>query len=277
MTTAKTIPATIVFPLHISVDRAVDSPAVDEECSSTCSIVTIRCAGDGVCWRGLYPLLILADTQIVIAALGLLWKKFGDSVHYARKGATDSPIWTKRHLELRVRNRRKARGLIVHIIPPRVTCIANDCLFVSLLIRWEHMLIQMQSMIAWISTLGGGYFLCRHLETAVRMARQQRYLALWLGDEKMADRCTLNEAFNYIHAGQFEVALRLIRAVKRSSEQRDDDLTVRMCQSALLFCHRVRTANKHETEHGNRNDTTTDDFQRIRIVQDRSKRSRITA
>jgi Domain of unknown function (DUF4807) len=128
--------------------------------------------------------------------------------------------------------------------------------------------IQMVSLNAWISTLGGGYFLCRHLETAVHMARKQRAVALWMGDESTADRCTLNEAFNYIHAGRFGIATAMIRSVTLSSEAREDTLVLKMCFSAKLFLKRVRRAGKFE---GDR-DKTTDDYQRIRIVQDRSKR-----
>jgi hypothetical protein len=126
----------------------------------------------------------------------------------------------------------------------------------------------MVSLNAWISTLGGGYFLCRHLETAVFMAQKQRAVALWMGDQSTADKCTLNEAFNYIHAGGFRIAMAMIRSVTLSSEARGDTLVLKMCYSAKLFLKRVRRAAKFEGDRDEKND----DYQRIRIVQDRSKR-----
>jgi hypothetical protein len=129
----------------------------------------------------------------------------------------------------------------------------------------------MVTLNAWISTLGGGYFLCRHLETAVYMARKQRTLAVWMGDASTADKCTLNEAFNFIHTGSFSIAMTMIKAVELSSEARGDTLVINMCSSAKLFLKRVRRAAKFEGE----SDETKDDYQRIRIVKDRSKQRQV--
>eukprot|EP00533_Pseudo-nitzschia_delicatissima_P002771 CAMPEP_0116111796 /NCGR_PEP_ID=MMETSP0327-20121206/18638_1 /TAXON_ID=44447 /ORGANISM="Pseudo-nitzschia delicatissima, Strain B596" /LENGTH=269 /DNA_ID=CAMNT_0003605055 /DNA_START=259 /DNA_END=1066 /DNA_ORIENTATION=+ len=50
---------------------------------------------------------------------------------------------------------------------------------------------------AWLSTLGGGYFGIKNLGKSLWLARQQRNLAIWLGDTKMARQSTLNEAYNW--------------------------------------------------------------------------------
>ena len=42
---------------------------------------------------------------------------------------------------------------------------------------------------AWTSTLGGGFFLCRHIRSAQRMALRQLGLALRLGDPALASAC----------------------------------------------------------------------------------------
>eukprot|EP00545_Synedropsis_sp_CCMP1620_P014540 CAMPEP_0119007778 /NCGR_PEP_ID=MMETSP1176-20130426/3244_1 /TAXON_ID=265551 /ORGANISM="Synedropsis recta cf, Strain CCMP1620" /LENGTH=136 /DNA_ID=CAMNT_0006959993 /DNA_START=502 /DNA_END=912 /DNA_ORIENTATION=- len=123
-------------------------------------------------------------------------------------------------------------------------------------------------MSAWIATLGGGYFLCRHLSTAVFLAQQQRALALWMGDYQTADQCTLNEAFNYIHAGRFVRAKKMILAVQATARKRQDTLTLRMVTAASLFLQRVQRASK--TMFVATKDDTVDDYQRIRVFQDRS-------
>jgi len=63
---------------------------------------------------------------------------------------------------------------------------------------------------AWLSTLGGGYFSIRNLARSLWLSRQQRGLAIELGDFEMARRCTLNEAYNWMHAGRFGAAARVL-------------------------------------------------------------------
>lgn len=105
-----------------------------------------------------------------------------------------------------------------------------------------------------------------------------------------------------IHAGIFEKALRLIRSARKNAQSRNDIVTIRMCDSAQLFCKRVRRACKHEPELLRSDEdlastrkrvrrsgeamsrvekkksmssivhtSTVDDYQRIRIVRDRTR------
>ena len=226
--------------------------------------VWIQATHDGVLWRGLHPLLFDAPSPVTRLAVTILVRQFRTCIQkrhaIVRDDASDDsencrrvPIPTNRSID-------------IWIVPPQFTRI--QYYFSGLLIHYEHLWLTLQSLSAWIATLGGGYFLCRHLSTAVRMARQQRALALWMYDYDTADRCTLNEAFNYIHAGQFRLARRLLRAVQESSSQRKDDLTLRMVHSARLFLHRVKRAAKFFAQE---KDDTVDDYQRIRISGDRSR------
>ena len=93
--------------------------------------------------------------------------------------------------------------------------------------------------------MGGGYFLCRYLSTAVACARYQRRVALAMGDIVLADKCTINEAYNYIHFGHILYALKLLRHVLQNNK---DSITISMCKSAILFAKRVYKAQKHEDE-----------------------------
>jgi len=80
--------------------------------------------------------------------------------------------------------------------------------------------IRLRTLAAYWATLGGGYFLCRYLSVAVRLARAQRVVALAIGDVRGADVCTLNECYNYIYAGRADVALQTIRGVLVGAQER---------------------------------------------------------
>ena len=132
-------------------------------------------------------------------------------------------------------------------------------------------MILYQSLAALCSTLGGGHFFCRHLNTAVALAQQQRKIAILMGDYNMAYKCTINEAYSYVYAGKFALALFTIDSIPLLNKRLDihplDPVIVNMCQSARLFCKRVRKASKKlETSKTKKEALTKDDYQRIRVV-----------
>jgi len=140
------------------------------------------------------------------------------------------------------------------------------------MIAYEHRMILYQSLAAWFSTLGGGHFFCRHLATAVRLAKWQRHVALLMGDYSMAYKCTINEAYSYIYAGMFRKALKTLDMVAILNKRVDihplDSVIVNMCHSARLFCKRVRNASlKLEGNRTEQEAKTFDDYQRIRVVR----------
>ncbi len=138
--------------------------------------------------------------------------------------------------------------LFVFILPPHPSpndFLYKERLFASRLCRLENFQIRLQTLNAYIATLGGGYFLCRYLSTAVACARYQRQVALAMGDIILAAKCTINEAYNYIHFGHIPYALKLLRNVLQHNK---DPITTSMCQSAILFAKRVYKAQKHEDE-----------------------------
>ena len=205
--------------------------------------------------------------------------------------------------------------------------------FALRLITNENNLIRLTSLSAYISTLGGGFFLCRYLSTATSLARRQCVVALMRGDCMMALKCRINEGYCYIHAGRLNKGKKVIRRVLRDAVTLQADLGVsekedgllnhtpevelseivivkNMCRSALRFADLIREASAGtesrsggisldsrsggiSLQNDDRGDcasshisdgrrstmddiqkeemisTTHDDFQRIRIVQDR--------
>lgn len=189
----------------------------------------------------------------------------------------------------------------------RIPSTSPTSLFSGRLIYEENTLIRLTSLSAYISTMGGGFFLCRYLSTAVSMARQQCRIALIRGDEEMAFKCRINEGYCYIHAGKLKRGKKIIKCVlydvaKRQKQKYGLDWEVsmeheeselahssygelnelmvirNMCTSALRFANLIKqqklkeaaAAAGDETENNKLSVSVThDDFQRIRVVKDR--------
>jgi len=188
-------------------------------------------------------------------------------------------------LNCKVRNIVCGNHLDILLVPPSLCAsLEQERIWTSALVRLENKLIRLGSLNAYIATLGGGYFLCRYLETAILLARYQRKVALALNDEHLAGQCTVNEAYNYIFAGEIDIALKLIKTVERNALVRNDELLESICKAAKQFAKRVRNAGKFVEQIGKeesgkdtictqlkssmlRPSTTRDNFQRIRIRQ----------
>ena len=189
-------------------------------------------------------------------------------------------------LNCKVRNIVCGNHLDILLVPPSLCAsLEQERIWTSALVRLENKLIRLGSLNAYIATLGGGYFLCRYLETAILLARYQRKVALALNDEHLAGQCTVNEAYNYIFAGEIDIALKLIKTVEKNALVRNDELLESICKAAKQFAKRVRNAGKFVEQIGKgesgkdasctqlnrsmlRTSTTRDNFQRIRIRQD---------
>lgn len=145
-----------------------------------------------------------------------------------------------------------------------------EYLFEGLLIKLEHEMIQAQTMAAYFASLGGGFFLCRHLKTALVMARQQQRMAAILGDTSMFLKCLVNQAYDLIYAGSFQAANVVIKEVLQHARTMTpiDDSLIQMCRSARLFSKRVAKARQLPAE--SKSQMTNDDLYRIRMVQDQS-------
>jgi hypothetical protein len=164
----------------------------------------------------------------------------------------------------------------LYILPSCITLI--DMTFIRLVLQHERTLLKKQSLSAWMATLGGGFFFIRRLSYSLLLARQQRVLALQIGNRSMARTCLLNEAYNLIYAGKFrnaKVTLKLLEdevSDGKSIEDLDDDeaiVTLRQCGAARLLLRRLKKMSKSLQKYHTRNvceNHTRDDFQRLRIV-----------
>ncbi|KAL3809056.1 hypothetical protein ACHAXA_001718 [Cyclostephanos tholiformis] len=159
----------------------------------------------------------------------------------------------------------------------RTPANAPDNPFALRLLKNENNLIRLSSLSAYISTLGGGFFLCRYLSTAISLARRQCAIALMRNDVMMALKCRINEGYCYIHGGRLNRGKRLIRRVLKDtmklqmdmggcSEIEDDRLLnhtherelsevviiKNMCRSALRFADLIREASSSTSSESRR-------------------------
>ena len=164
-------------------------------------------------------------------------------------------------------------SFVICILPPITT--SPDKTFLSVVLKTEHSMLQLQSLSAWLSTLGGGYFFCKRLSVSLQLARRQRALAVRLNDTSMARQCSINEAYNLIYAGKFRHARAVLNELESTLDDKDDtSVTWRQCQAARLFAKRLKNVSKkgvldryHPTD--KKENHTIDDYQRIRIVEEK--------
>ena len=247
----------------------------------------------GVAWRGLFPLLIESPSHICRRLLTLIFmssqSSWDDAAHNGSGNVLvdekDDPSgeasdqlrgFIRRSISLK--NIPKCK-ILLH--PP--TILYLDTTFASVVLRTEHTMLRLQTMTAWLSTLGGGYYFCKRLNVSLQLARQQRFLALKMGNVSMARQCTVNEAYNLIYAGRFKEGKRVLRELEDSiirsaqkktvsGEQEDGSVTLRQCQAARLLAKRLKNVairglkGYHTVEKGQKH--AIDDYQRIRIVKD---------
>lgn len=263
----------IAIPKHISVIPTVDDTTLFHHVYQS----------HGVAWRGLYPILIESPPNVCRRLLRLL---FQTSKQTLEQSATTSGQVGSKYDEANDRDENGVHDQFYHrtirllhypsctilLLPPTISHL--DATFASVVIRTERLLLRLQTLTAWWSTLGGGYFFCRRLSVSLQLARLQRTLALQIGNMSMARQCSVNEAYNLIYAGKFGAAKRILRELENSigSDNDEGSVTLRQCQAARLLAKRLKKAAQrglrgyHTLEKGQTH--AVDDYQRIRIVED---------
>lgn len=122
---------------------------------------------------------------------------------------------------------------------------------------------------AYISTLGGGHFLCRHLDQAVIMARLQMAVSIGLQDPVLESKCRVNLAYNAMQQGRFRRAQRVIEHEASEAERLSSEELRSVCHAASVYLAKTRRLHKElELRHrdpGNVN--LHDNFYRQRIVR----------
>ena len=285
---------TILVPQHVS---AAVPPTLLDDPSRTFLVLHVW-ESAGIAWRGLVPLLLEASPSICHRMLSLLlFQKSNNSLWQrsscrcgigtiepnasAPEDIVHSSFFTRR-IRLRAPRKKNTRSLLpvwLLLNPPVLS--HPDYIFASVVLRTEHSLIKRQTLTAWWSTLGGGYFFCKRLGVSLQLARQQKALALQIGNISMARQCQINEAYNLMYAGKFRAAKLVLKDLEEQVLQHqqqqqhscgeDGSLTLQQCHAARIFVKRLKQVKKQGLK-GYRLDEagekhTVDDYQRIRIVE----------
>ena len=331
------MPAAEIIQLSVSICIPLHNAVSSCSTHKCCSLLIIQCHSDGVIWKGLVPLLMGGKEQAVSvdvkhAALKVLIHHFNDYILRSEMDNTNDGIgienqnqsnkcdWMTDQISMTVKEDEYSKAVLkqitqqhlsVVILPPnpfykcitysRIPSSSPTSLFAGRLIYNENNLIRLTSLSAYISTMGGGFFLCRYLSTAVSMARHQCRIALIRGDEEMAFKCRINEGYCYIHAGKLNRGKKIIKLVlydvaklqkqkygiewkllehdeselAHTADRELSQLTVirNMCTSALRFANLIKQQKLEDTlskdESRDSLSVTHDDFQRIRVVKNR--------
>lgn len=108
-------------------------------------------------------------------------------------------------------DRRLRRRLVLMCLPP-LQGLAPDAgvAWGGRLSRLLARTALLGSLNAYVSTLGGGRFLCRHIGPALALAQLQARVARALGDPGCEARCWLHVAYSLVAAGRFRAARGLL-------------------------------------------------------------------
>lgn len=125
-------------------------------------------------------------------------------------------------------------------------------------IRWSKRLVvelveyvQLQDVMAWLSTLGGAYsamgdHLCSYSEKAGQISKHQLLVALRLGNPILAAQCKVFAAFSLIQRGQLKLAAKIIReqyALATSDGVGRDGKLISSCKAAW---HKIQYMKKQK-------------------------------
>ena len=116
-----------------------------------------------------------------------------------------------------------------------------------------------------ISTLGGGHFLCRHVDKAMLLAQMQLRNALDAGDAELAGQCRIHMCYIMIQVGRLGVAKRMLRAELRFARDIASEHLANVACAGLVYLGKVY-AHRLELAKPVQGDRLADSFYRQRFV-----------
>ena len=103
----------------------------------------------------------------------------------------------------------------------------------------ENKYIRLISMNAYVSTLGGGHFLCKQVSQARAMALAQRRIAVALGNTALEAMTLVHLVYADVQVGNFRRAMRCLRRIARFAAETGDGVLGKMAESGQRFCLRT--------------------------------------
>lgn len=157
-----------------------------------------------------------------------------------------------------------------------VLAIYVDQVVVEMPPRWvrgfqihaEQRGVALISLNAKISTLGGGYFLCRKVNQAWTMAKQQLVVAMMLGDHELAGQCRVHLSYICMLTGRLRAAERRLNEELEFARKMQSDRLAAVVDAAQYYLGKLQEKVKSDGMELARRpkDVTRDNFYRQRFV-----------
>lgn len=133
--------------------------------------------------------------------------------------------------------------------------------------RVERLLVVKRALLhtnALVSTLGGGHFMCGHLDTAKALAARQLTVARALGDSRLFGRVHMHYVYIALHEGNFPRSAAIAAAVQAHALAGQDSELASMAHAALVLATRLAAAVVPDAAPGAELAGAGDDFARYR-------------
>ncbi|RHY12990.1 hypothetical protein DYB25_003985 [Aphanomyces astaci] len=132
--------------------------------------------------------------------------------------------------------------------------------------RFTNAVVSLVTANAYISTLGGGFFLCRHLNQAKLMAQLQICVSQGLHDPILASKCRINLAYGAMARGKFKRAQRIINDEGVNAKALRSDEIHNVCHAAQVYLDKTWDLHRSRLVH-EPTDTTqvVDEYYRQRV------------
>jgi len=150
----------------------------------------------------------------------------------APSAASAAATWNTVIVHPRLFKRLQCAGVRMEGVVPDWRCVPVDRCGSAALMRLENKHVALLTANAYVSTLGGGHFLCRHVPSAVALARAQIRVACELGDTHLAARSHIHLAYCAVLMGQFRSASRLLALLDRVAVALEDPVLAGMVVAA---------------------------------------------
>lgn len=141
-----------------------------------------------------------------------------------------------------VQVKHKNRGFLIFACPPPIlpVCVAWTSRLAALTARFRAAEVGS----AWISTLGGGHFLCRHVPQSLLLARLQVRIAESVTDAGGARRARLHFVYAAVLTGRWREGKRILRREEAAAKAANDAGFVDMATAARLYLAKTRALAK---------------------------------
>ncbi|KAI9920653.1 hypothetical protein PsorP6_001056 [Peronosclerospora sorghi] len=92
---------------------------------------------------------------------------------------------------------------------------------------------------AYVSTLGGGHFLCRHVNQSTLLAKLQIAISMGLHDPILESKCRVNLMYNALQLGKFKRARKILRREEVVAKQLESHELRNVCHAAKVYLDKM--------------------------------------